>query len=200
LTSTSSGESKEKPALLRLPWRRKYLGAEELLAISAGLLVLFLAEPTSTSLAVGAPLVLAGESLRVWATGHLVKTRQLAVSGPYRFLRHPLYAGTLLIVSGLLLAAGFGLARFALPIGWAHFFLYYLPTKERAEARRLEERHGPAFAAYRAAVPILVPRLTPWRGAPAGTRWRFDRVTANHELGTALAAALYFAGLALKLV
>jgi len=178
--------------------RRRNLRGRVLLAISIALLVLFLAEPTRTSLAAGALLVLAGEGLRLWATGHLLKTERLAVSGPYRFLRHPLYAGTLLIVSGLILASGSGLARWALPLGLVHFFFYYLPYKERAETRRLQARHGAAFADYRAAVPAILPRLTPWPGGKSSERWQFSRVVENDELGAAVAALLYLGALALK--
>jgi protein-S-isoprenylcysteine O-methyltransferase Ste14 len=169
-----------------------------LLAISIGLGVLLLAEPSGTSLSVGALLVLAGEALRLWATGHLFKTERLTVSGPYRFLRHPLYAGTLLIVSGLILAAGAGVARWALPLGLAHFFFYYLPYKERGETRRLQARHGAAFDDYRAAVPAILPRLTPWDAGGSSERWRISQVVENDELGTAVAALLYFSALAFK--
>ena len=106
-------------------------------------------------------------TLRWRGTTELDIHRTLA-AGPYGFLRHPLYAGTLLIVSGLILAAGFGLARFALPVGLAHFFFYYLPYKERSESSRLEARHGAAFADYRGAVPAILPRLSGWRGGASG--------------------------------
>jgi len=198
VTIASSSPPGQARPLLRSPLRRRNLRGRVLLAISIALLVLFLAEPTRTSLAAGALLVLAGEGLRLWATGHLLKTERLAVSGPYRFLRHPLYAGTLLIVSGLILASGSGLARWALPLGLVHFFFYYLPYKERTETRRLQERHGAAFADYRAAVPAILPRLTAWDAGGFSEHWRFSRVVENDELGTAVAALLYLSALALK--
>jgi protein-S-isoprenylcysteine O-methyltransferase Ste14 len=178
--------------LLRSPFRRKNLGARVLVPVVAAGLALTFARPTPASLALGALLATIGEALRLWATGHLVKTRRLTLSGPYRHLRHPLYAGTLLIGAGFLVAAGPTVAALALPVGLAFFFAYYLPYKERRESARLARRHGDAFRAWRAAVPALLPRLRPWRGAhaaAAGPRWQFARVVANDELGTALLAA-----------
>ncbi len=122
------------------------------------------ASPTAQSLACGVPISLAGLALRAWAAGHLAKNQQLATGGPYRYLRNPLYGGTLLVALGLAIAArGAWLAAlFALV-----FVLVYLP------AVMLEEQHltrlFPEYASYAAAVPILIPRLT-----PAGSRSRFQ--------------------------
>lgn len=186
--------------LLRSPLRRKNLALRVLVPTLAAALVLAFARPTPRSLAVGALLAAAGEALRLWATGHLVKSRRLTVSGPYRRLRHPLYAGSLLIGTGFLVAAGPAVASVCLPLGVLFFFAYYLPYKERREGARLARRHGDAFRAWRATVPALRPRLRPWCGAvaPPDARWRFARVVANDELGTALLAAGLFAALLLR--
>jgi hypothetical protein len=90
-----------------------------------------------------------------------------------------------------------------LPIGSAVFFLYYLPYKERVEGKRLLARHGPAFRAYREAVPALLPRLRAYRPASADAAgsesgWGFDRVVGNDELGTALAVGFAFAVLCVE--
>lgn len=63
------------------------------------------ARPSWRSLAAGVPIALAGEVLRIWAAGHLVKGREVTMSGPYRLLRHPLYAGSALIGAGFAVAA-----------------------------------------------------------------------------------------------
>jgi protein-S-isoprenylcysteine O-methyltransferase Ste14 len=187
--------------LLRSPLRRKNLAARVLVPVVAAGLVLTFARPSPASLALGALLVAAGEALRLWAAGHLVKTQRLTLSGPYRYLRHPLYAGTLLIGAGFLVAAGPAVAALALPIGLAFFFGYYLPYKERRESARLARHHGDAFRAWRAAVPALLPRLRSWRGAgaaAAGRRWQFARVVANDEIGTALLVTGLLAALLLR--
>lgn len=63
------------------------------------------ARPSWRSLAAGVPIALAGEVLRIWAAGHLVKGREVTASGPYRLLRHPLYAGSAVIGAGFSVAA-----------------------------------------------------------------------------------------------
>jgi protein-S-isoprenylcysteine O-methyltransferase Ste14 len=153
--------------------------------------VIALSHPTLTSTLVGLPLILAGCALRTWATGHLVKTEEFTVSGPYAHLRHPLYAGTLLIASGFALAAGWMVAVVALPIFLGLFFAYYFPRKERIEGERLEQLYGEQYRSYRAAVPALLPSLRPWRPAKEnvaddrpGPVWHLDRFRDNDELGT----------------
>jgi len=66
-----------------------------LYALVAGLLAF--ARPTSGVFAVGVALIGIGEGLRLWATGHLQKNQELTTSGPFAYVRNPLYLGTLLI-------------------------------------------------------------------------------------------------------
>ena len=42
----------------------------------------------------------AGEALRMWAAGHLNKSREVTSSGPYRFVAHPLYVGSSMMGAG----------------------------------------------------------------------------------------------------
>ena len=46
------------------------------------IIVLGQTSPTWITLAVGGGMACAGESLRVWASGHLLKGREVTVSGP----------------------------------------------------------------------------------------------------------------------
>jgi protein-S-isoprenylcysteine O-methyltransferase Ste14 len=70
------------------------------------LLVLWLARPTGASLAYGSGLAALGEALRIWASGHLNKSREVTVSGPYRWFAHPLYVGSSIMGAGLAVASG----------------------------------------------------------------------------------------------
>jgi protein-S-isoprenylcysteine O-methyltransferase Ste14 len=113
----------------------------------------WLADPTLQSLAWGVPVSLIGLAVRAWAAGHLAKNQQLATSGPYAYVRNPLYTGTLLVAAGLVLAA----RRIELAVLFtAVFILIYLPVIEQ------EEQHlaklFPQFTAYVAQVPLLLPR------------------------------------------
>ena len=177
----------QKP-LVRNPLESSGVQPRGLVAVAAGLAVLALSEPSVASFALGLPLVLAGEARRRWAAGHLWKSRELIVSGPYAHVRHPLYVGTLACAAGFLVIAGPWVAAAGLPLFALFFFAYYVPYKERGEAKRLERRFGERFRTYRDAVPALLPRLHP--SAPAeiarpDVRWRLSRVRDNDEVGTA---------------
>src|SRR5215510_479581 len=66
---------------------------------------LLLARPTPVSLLVGASVSVLGLSLRAWASGHIRKNDELAVSGPYAYTRNPLYLGSFLLGIGFTIAA-----------------------------------------------------------------------------------------------
>jgi len=142
------------------------------------------ARPAPLDIWLGLPLVAAGGLLRAWSAGYLLKTRQLAVTGPYAFTRNPLYLGRLLIFTGFAIMASLpGRANlYILAGGLAVFFFYYMPRKERIECERLRQTHGEAYRRYEQAVPALFPRLTPYRVAgPAGGGWRWSRFNRNRE-------------------
>ena len=69
-----------------------------------GLLVIVLAQPTGASIAIGMSIAAAGEAVRVWAAGHLNKSREVTSSGPYRWVGHPLYLGSTVMGIGLAIA------------------------------------------------------------------------------------------------
>ena len=71
------------------------------LGFAFAVLVLYLATPTPWSLAIGATVAVAGELVRLWAAGHLEKSKEVTQSGPYRYTRHPLYLGSSLIGIGM---------------------------------------------------------------------------------------------------
>ncbi len=75
------------------------------LGFAASALVLWLARPSIPSLQVGLPIAVVGQALRIWAAGHLEKSREVTTSGPYRFTRHPLYLGSTLMGVGLAVAS-----------------------------------------------------------------------------------------------
>ena len=67
--------------------------------------VLYFSNPTRDSLAIGTVVGLVGEAIRIWAAGHLEKSREVTTSGPYRFTRHPLYLGSSILGLGVAIAS-----------------------------------------------------------------------------------------------
>jgi len=109
-------------------------------------------------------LALAGVALTAWAkktlgrqwglAARVVKDHELVTSGPFRFVRHPLYLG----MGFLLLGAIAGLSS-TLGAGLA-LVLYAAGTtiRVRIEDKHLAETFGPKFVAYRQRVPAFFPR------------------------------------------
>jgi protein-S-isoprenylcysteine O-methyltransferase Ste14 len=171
---------------------RKRLRPRLLVVYALAAVLVWLASPTPVSLLGGTVLVGAGIALRLWATGYLFKNDELTVAGPYAYVRHPLYLGTLLIGTGLAVMAASPPAWGIYAIFLLGYFGYYLPYKDRIEGARLQEAFGDTYCRYAVAVPRLLPRLHPYqplRGDATGTsQWSRERFGDNHEVGTSLAA------------
>jgi len=147
------------------------------LRVPAGFLMVaafaWFSEPAARSLEIGVPVSLAGLALRAWAAGHLAKNCTLATSGPYAWLRNPLYIGTLLVALGLAIASRS--AGLAVLFG-AVFLLVYLPVVE------LEEQHlrklFPEYEAYAARVARFWPT---WPAVRPREKFRFALYRKNQE-------------------
>jgi len=103
------------------------------------------AAPTLTTLGAGAALAALGQGLRVWAAGHIEKGREVTRSGPYQHLRHPLYAGSLLMGAGFVTASASILTAV---IAAAYFAVTYLAAV-RSEEATLDARFDGQYTAYR---------------------------------------------------
>jgi protein-S-isoprenylcysteine O-methyltransferase Ste14 len=113
--------------------------------------------------AVGAVVFLSGLALAVWARVHLGRNwgmpmteraePELVTSGPYRFVRHPIYSGVLLGLLGTALATnlywliGFGAA------------LAYFAYSATVEERMLTISFPDAYPRYKAHTKMLIPFL-----------------------------------------
>jgi protein-S-isoprenylcysteine O-methyltransferase Ste14 len=165
---------------------KSVLGLVRLVVVFAFLAALaWNAEPEQIDFWLGLPLVIAGGAARAWSAGYLLKTNELAITGPYAYTRNPLYLGRLLLLTGFTLMARlpYYLNLGILLVGYVVFFGYYLPRKERVECDRLRERHGAPYERYEAAVPALFPRLRPYRAEDSAARggWQWSRFAHNRE-------------------
>jgi protein-S-isoprenylcysteine O-methyltransferase Ste14 len=159
-----------------------------LAAMGVVLLLVLLSHPTPWSVAAGLPLVALGLVFRIWASGHLLKTLELAVSGPYRHVQNPLYFGRLCLLSGFAVMAWWPVHvggrelpanALVLLLSLAVFFGYYLPRKRRVEGSRLTKMHGEAYAAWTRNVPEIIPRPRPYGSNLR--RWSAERFHDNQE-------------------
>jgi protein-S-isoprenylcysteine O-methyltransferase Ste14 len=107
--------------------------------------VLWLAAPTRSSIAMGLPVAMAGEGIRIWAAGHLNKSREVTRSGPYRFFAHPLYLGSSIMGAGVAIAARS--VPVAVIIG--AYLAVTLTSAIRSEEAFLRRVFGDAYEEYR---------------------------------------------------
>ena len=109
-------------------------------------LTVWWAQPTAASLAAGAAVAALGEGLRLWAAGHVEKSREVTSSGPYRYTRHPLYLGSTIVGLGVAVAAADLWLGFAI----VAYLATTLTAAMRAEEAHLREKFGDAYDRYAA--------------------------------------------------
>jgi protein-S-isoprenylcysteine O-methyltransferase Ste14 len=113
--------------------------------------------------AIGAAVFACGITLAVWARVHLGRNwgmpmtqraePELITSGPYRFVRHPIYTGLLTAMLGTVLVNNLlGLVVVAVLIG----YFYYCGT---VEERNLTATFPKAYPEYRSRTKMIIPFL-----------------------------------------
>ena len=111
----------------------------------------------------GLALIILGSALFIWArralgkfySGHVsvVEGQPLVQSGPYRFIRHPAYAGFILIALGLSL----GYSSLAGLVAILFLLLPSVIYRIRVEDKLLAEHFGAQFDKYAVKIARLIP-------------------------------------------
>ena len=119
-------------------------------------------------------VIAAGIAWCWWARWHLGRLWSAAVThkeghrvvdtGPYGFVRHPIYTGFIVIYVGMAIICTTVLALVAVLV-----ITFGLWLKARVEEQFLIEELGAAYDAYRARTPMLMPRMSRRPGAHAST-------------------------------
>jgi len=148
--------------------------------IGAFLLVVF-ARPNPVGMLIGIILILVGEGIRIWAAGHLEKNETLTITGPYAYVKNPLYIGTILITAGFCIFAD---SIYLLAVATFAFCFHYIPYKKSVEGDRLKKIFGSQFEDYDQKVPDYIPRGTPYSKEKG--YWRLKRFIENSEEGILL--------------
>lgn len=132
-----------------------------------GLSSLVLATPTLWSVLAGAVLALFGLAWRAWASGHLRKNEQLAISGPYAYTRNPLYFGSFFLGTGFALAT----ARWEIVAVFVLFYLLIYSSVMRSEAEHMQQIFPDHYPNYAKNVPLFWPKFSAWQNS---TKRDFD--------------------------
>jgi len=154
-----------------------------------GLLVIVLAEPTLRTIAIGMSIAAVGEAIRIWAAGHLNKSREVTSSGPYRFVGHPLYLGSSVMGIGLAIACNSILVALLVVV----YLATTITAAIKSEEAFLRRHFGEQYELYRCGV---VER----RKSPGARERRFSlrQAIANREHRAVLGLAIAILLLALK--
>ena len=139
-----------------------------------GFFVMFFCSLDEASLRAGIGYIIAGIIIRLWSNGYAIKNDKLTTSGPYAFVRNPLYLGTFLIAIGFVIAlksdprwllSGSRAGYFLLALS----FMYYRTIN--GEQGMLLEKFKDAYSDYCKHVPAMIPSLIPYN---KGEKWPFN--------------------------
>lgn len=149
-----------------------------------GLFFVIFGTISDTSLKAGIGYVIAGLLIRLWSNGYAIKNDKLTTSGPYAFVRNPLYLGTFLIAVGFMFILnlninGGNVVKLLFLLGLA--FMYYRTIQ--SEQGMLKAKFGKTYDDYCARIPAMIPCLTPYT---EGEQWPFslDRLIYSKEYKT----------------
>jgi protein-S-isoprenylcysteine O-methyltransferase Ste14 len=155
------------------------------LGFVTALVAMFLAEPTWSSWRAGLLIALVGEAMRIWAAGHLEKSREVTRSGPYRWFKHPLYVGSSIMTVGIVMAS----RSMALAIIAGVYMGVTIKAAILVEEAYLRKQFGDAYDRYDRAT-----------AEPMMRRFSLERALRNREYRALFGLLIGFALLALKIV
>lgn len=125
----------------------------------------------------GIVLLIIGELIRFWALGFVEKKgEKLAMSGPYAFVRNPLYVGNFFLGLGVAVIVWNWIIFVAFLAG----FLGIYTGTIRSEEKHLREILGEPYEEYCRNVPSFLPRLTPY-ASPTKDSFLWSRIIKHHE-------------------
>jgi protein-S-isoprenylcysteine O-methyltransferase Ste14 len=111
------------------------------------------ARPDSGTVSMGLALAVIGQVFRIYAAGYIFKNKQLASTGPYALVRHPLYLGNFIILMGFTLASA-NLYVVAIVVV---FFLVWYPAAIAYEDSKLENIFGEEWRAWSRNIRAMIP-------------------------------------------
>ena len=106
----------------------------------------------------GVTVCLLGAAIRIWAEQHINRhksnqERHLALTGPYKFVRNPLYIGNLFLCTGAVIVSKFP-GMIPVTFLW-HFAVYSIVI--RLEEGLLLEKYGKPYHNFKSEVPRWIP-------------------------------------------
>lgn len=153
---------------------RYHEASRQWFAVIFVLIVSLVGEPEKSLLYIGTVVAIAGALVRLWASGHVKKNKELATDGPYAYVRHPLYVGNILLLVGYSIAASL-VWPFIVMV--ALLFFYYPPTITY-EDNKLHQHFGESWERWSKNTYALIPTLpgkSSSSSSEAGSSWSFKQ-------------------------
>jgi len=119
---------------------------------------------------IGTAIAVVGMVIRMWAAGYVMKNKELATTGPYAHVRHPLYVGNILLLLAFSLASSLWWA-FVL-MGFLLWF-YYPPTISY-EDNKLRNLFGEEWENWSKNIHALIPTFGQKAGS-VNSEWSFKK-------------------------
>jgi len=158
----------------------------EILRQGIGLLLVavcaYFTGPASVLLLVGMAMAIFGQVFRIYAAGFIHKNKQLATTGPYALVRHPLYLGNFLILIGFALAA----ANLYVWIAVIVFFLIWYPAAISYEDSKLESIFEDEWRDWSKNIRSIIPGGFNWADLKAEGWDTYQSLIRNGELPISL--------------
>ena len=149
---------------------RYHEASRQWFAVIFVLLVSLLGEPQSTLLYIGTGIAVVGMVIRMWAAGYVMKNKELATTGPYAYVRHPLYVGNILLLLAFSMASSL----------WWSFVLmgfllwFYYPPTISYEDNKLKTLFGEEWEKWSENIHALIPTFGHNAGS-AKSEWSFKK-------------------------
>ncbi len=182
-----------RPAAAQLSWHRVARRIRVPLGFVFAAFYLWRARPAWYSLVAGALVSTVGLAVRALASGHVDKNQELATSGPYAYVRNPLYLGSILIGIGFVIAA----RDLWIALGMALLFaLIYVPVIRSEEA--FLAGHFAGFQQYASRVPRFIPHTFRFAGMTQG--FSRELYLKHREYNAIFGAGAMLAALVVKML
>ena len=125
---------------------------------------------------IGVPITFIGEFLQIWAASQLHKDKHFTISGPYSYVRNPMYIGR------FILGLGFFIMTWNIwaIVAYIVIFAAYAHMRVGREESRLKVIFEPHYQHYCSEIHRWLPRIKPYSQSESkNASWA--QVCANHE-------------------
>jgi len=188
-----AGVAEGQPGETEVAWGRVARRIRVPLGFAFAAFYLWRAKPAWTSLLIGTVIASVGIAVRAVASGYVEKNRVLTTTGPYSYVRNPLYLGSLVIGVGFAIAARDVWIYLAIALLFAVIYLPVIRSEEGFLRSQFQE-----YDDYARRVPSLLPDTLLFRQITNG----FSRglYFKHREYNSLLGAALMVAALVVKIL